>query len=331
MNQGLCYDVIEDWEKLPAGYRHQDVDGVAIDSRDRVYLITRGDARVIVYEPDGTFVTSWGEDIFTPRTHGITIGPDGSVYTVDDGDHTVRKFTPDGKQLMVIGTPGVPSDTGYDKKKGITSIVRGGPPFNRPTNLAISPTGELYVTDGYGNARVHRFSAEGELIQSWGEPGIGPGQFNLPHGIFVADDGRVLVADRENDRVQFFSPDGEFLDQWTHVQRPTDVFIDRNGLVYVSSLWWRVGQKSWVNGPIRHDLPGHISVLDPDGNVLLRWVSADRCAPGNFVAPHTLAVDSKGDLYVGEVTYTFGIKPGGVPSDCHTFQKFSRKGSPPGK
>ena len=328
---GFGFEVIEGWEKLPEGYKHQDVDGVTVDSRDRVYLITRGDARVIIYEPDGTFVGSWGENIFTPRTHGITIGPDDSVYTVDDGDHTVRKFTPDGKQLMVIGTPGEPSDTGYDIKKGLTSIARGGSPFNRPTNVAIAPNGDLYVTDGYGNARVHRFSAEGELIQSWGEPGIGPGQFNLPHGIFVADDGRVLVADRENDRVQFFSPDGEYLDQWTHVQRPTDVFIDRNGLVYVSSLWWRVGQKSWVNGPIRHDLPGHISVLDPDGNVLLRWVSADRCAPGNFVAPHTLAVDSKGDLYVGEVTYTFGIKPGGVPPDCHMFQKFSRKGSPPGK
>jgi len=326
MLRGFGYEVIEGWEQLPAGYRHDDVDGVAVDSRDRVYLITRGDARVIVYEPDGTFVTSWGEDIFTPRTHGITIGPDDSVYTVDDGDHTVRKFTPDGKQLMVIGNPGEASDTGYDIKKGLTSITHGGPPFNRPTNVAVAPNGDLYVCDGYGNARVHRFTADGELIQSWGEPGTGPGQFYLPHGICVADNGQVLVTDRENDRVQFFSPDGEFLDQWTHVQRPTDVFIDSEGLVYVSSLWWRVGQKSFVNGPIRHDLPGHISVLDPDGNLLLRWISADRCAPGNFVAPHTLCVDSNGDLYVGEVTHTFGISKGGVPADCHSFQKFARKG-----
>jgi len=329
MLRGFGYEVIEGWEQLPAGYRHDDVDGVAVDSRDRVYLITRGDARVIVYEPDGTFVTSWGEDIFTPRTHGITIGPDDSVYTVDDGDHTVRKFTPDGKQLMVIGNPGEASDTGYDIKKGLTSITHGGPPFNRPTNVAVAPNGDLYVCDGYGNARVHRFTADGELIQSWGEPGTDPGQFYLPHGICVADNGHVLVTDRENDRVQFFSPDGEFLDQWTHVQRPTDVFIDPEGLVYVSSLWWRVGQASFINGPIRHDLPGHISVLDPDGNLLLRWISADRCAPGNFVAPHTLCVDSKGDLYVGEVTHTFGISKGGVPADCHSFQKFARKDSLP--
>jgi sugar lactone lactonase YvrE len=111
MSDGLRYEVVEGWEQLPAGYAHQDVDGVSVDSRDRVYLITRGDSRVIVYERDGTFVTSWGEDIFTPRTHGIAVGPDDSVYTVDDGDHTVRKFTPDGRQLMVIGTPGVPSET----------------------------------------------------------------------------------------------------------------------------------------------------------------------------------------------------------------------------
>lgn len=329
MASGFGYQAIEGWEQLPGGYVHRDVSGVAVDSRDRVHLITRGDPRVIVYERGGAFVKSWGEATFTQRTHGITIGPDDSVYTADDGDHTVRKFTPDGEQLMVIGTPGVPSDTGYDINKGLTSITHGGPPFNRPTNVAIAPNGELYVSDGYGNARVHRFTTDGKLIQSWGEPGIGPSQFNLPHGLCVAADGRVLVADRENDRIQLFSPDGKYLDQWTHVQRPTDIFIDQEGLIYVSELWWRVGQRSFVHGPIRHDLPGRVSVLDPNGNVLLRWASADRCAPGNFVAPHAICVDSRGDLYVGEVTYTFGVLPGLVSPDCHTFQKLAREGSPP--
>lgn len=325
MGCGFSYEVVENWEKLPVGYQHKDVDGIAIDTCNRVYLITRGDSRVIVYEADGTFVTAWGENIFTQRTHGITIGPDDYVYTVDDGDHTVRKFAPDGKQLMVIGTPGIPSETGYDKKIGLSSINCGGPPFNRPTNVAIAPDGDLYVTDGYGNARVHRFSPEGDLIQSWGEPGTGHGQFNLPHGIAIVQDGRVLVADRENDRIQLFSPDGQYLEQWTHVQRPTDISIDKEGLIYVSSLWWKVGQKSYVHGPIKHDLPGHISVLDQNGNLLLRWISADRCAPGNFLAPHCLAVDSQGSLYVGEVTYTFGVSKGLAPIDCHTLQKFSRK------
>jgi len=318
------FEVIEGWEQLPAGYVHKDVDGVATDSRDRVYLLTRGDARVIVYERDGTFVTSWGENIFTPRTHGICIGPDDSVWTVDDGDHTVRRFTTDGQQLMVIGTPGVASDTGYDGKT-VQSIQRGAPPFNRPTDAAVAPNGDLYVVDGYGNARVHHFTTDGKLIRSWGEPGTGPGQFHLPHAVFVARDGRVLVADRENDRIQFFSPEGEYLDQWTHVQRPTDLYIDRGGLVYVSELWWRVGQSSFVHGPIKYDLPGRLSVFDLDGNLLLRWCSADRCAAGNFIAPHTLCVDSRGDLYVGEVTYTYAVKNGLVPADAHTFQKFMRK------
>ncbi|MGH2460732.1 MAG: peptidyl-alpha-hydroxyglycine alpha-amidating lyase family protein [Chloroflexota bacterium] len=320
---GLSFRVLGGWEQLPSGFRHLYVSGVATDSRDRVYLITRDDARVIVYEPDGRFVASWGEEVFTPRTHGITVGPDDAVYCVDDGDHTVRKFTADGRLLMTLGAPGAPSDTGYDGRS-LDSIRRGGPPFNRPTNLAVAPSGDLYVTDGYGNARVHRFSAKGDLIQSWGQPGTEPGHFNLPHGIAVAADGQVLVADRENDRIQIFSPEGEFIAQWTDVQRPTAICIDRAGLVYVSELWWRPGMLSYTHGPIVDDLPGRVSVYDAGGRVLTRWGSADRCAPGNFCAPHDLCVDSHGSLYVAEVTYTFAAKAGLVPTDCHTFQKFAR-------
>jgi len=316
------FKVVEGWEKLPPGYVHKDVDGVAIDSTDNVYLMTRQDARVIVYDQDGNFLWSWGEGIFTPRTHGIAIGPDGMVYTVDDGDHTVRKFTPDGKQLMTIGTPGKASETGYDGKDH-GSIKYSGPPFNRPTDVAIARDGELYVCDGYGNARVHRFTPDGKLIQSWGDPGTGPGQFRLPHGIGISPDDRVFVADRENDRIQIYSRNGQLLDMWTHVQRPTDISFDREGRVYVSELWWRVGQSSFTHGQIQYDLPGGIRVLDLSGNVLLHWCSADREAPGSFVAPHTLCVDSHGNLYVGEVTWTFGVFRGGVREDAHTFQKFA--------
>ncbi|MDZ4165137.1 MAG: peptidyl-alpha-hydroxyglycine alpha-amidating lyase family protein [Smithellaceae bacterium] len=317
------FKVIEGWEKLPPGYIHRDVDGVAVDSRDNVYLMTRGDARIIVYDREGNFLRSWGEDIFTPRTHGIGISPDDMVYTVDDGDHTVRKFTPEGEQLMIIGAPGRSSDTGYDGKSH-GSVKKSGPPFNRPTDVAIAPDGEIYVSDGYGNARVHRFTANGSLIQSWGEPGSGPGQFRLPHGIGISPDDRVFVADRENDRIHIYSRDGQFLDCWTHLQRPTDISFGKNGMVYVSELWWRVGQTSFTNGRIRHDLPGGVRVLDLSGNVLLHWCSADREAPGNFVAPHTLCVDSRGDLYVGEVTWTFGVSAGDISESAHSFQKFSR-------
>ena len=321
----LEYRVVEGWERLPAGYVHRDTVGAGVDANDRVYIITRMDARVIVYERDGTFVTSWGEGVFTPRTHCIRFGPDNSVYTVDDGDHTVRKFTPDGKLLLVLGTPGVSSDTGYDPKVGVTSIKRGGPPFNRPTGVAIAPNGELYVSDGYGNSRVHRYTSDGKLIQSWGEPGTGPGQFNLPHDIWVLKDGRVMVADRENDRIQFFSPTGEFLDQWTQVQRPTGLCVDKDGLIYVSELWWRVGQRSQRHGPIEEDKPGRVSVLAPDGKIVARFgASQDRTKAGNFIAPHGICADSHGDIYVAEVTQTFAGKFGLVPEDAHTFQKFAR-------
>ena len=157
MSFDLKYKIVDEWEQIPEGYIHRDVVGVDVDSQDRVYLITRGDARVFVYDRNGIFLKSWGEDIFSPQTHGITIGPDDCVYTVDDGGHTVRKFAPDGKQLLVLGTSEIPSDTGYDPKQGLSSIQYGGSPFNRPTNLAVGHNGDLYVSDGYGNARIHRF------------------------------------------------------------------------------------------------------------------------------------------------------------------------------
>ncbi|HEX2033730.1 MAG TPA: peptidyl-alpha-hydroxyglycine alpha-amidating lyase family protein [Chloroflexota bacterium] len=321
--QGLRYQVVEGWEELPRGFTHRDCVGVDVDSQDNVYLFTRDQPRVIVYRPDGAFLRAWGEDFFTARTHGLTLGPDDFVYCVDEGSHCIYKFTPTGGLQLTIGTKGVAAQTGYD---GSTlESIRGGPPFNRPTNLAVAPNGELYVSDGYGNCKVHRFSATGELIQSWGEPGTGPGQFFLPHGIAVAADGRVLVADRENDRIQIFTPDGQFLEQWTDVQRPTNVAIDRHGQVYVSELWWRVGQRSQVRGEILDDQPGRASVFDAEGRVLARWGGPDRCAAGNFVAPHDICVDSRGDVYVAEVTYTFAGRAGLVPPDCHTFQKFRRQ------
>jgi sugar lactone lactonase YvrE len=200
------YELHEDWEQLPEGWRHGDVAGVATDADDRVYVFNRSEHPLIVYDRDGRFLTSWGEGVFT-RPHGITIAGD-VVYLADDSDHTVRKFTLEGRLLQTLGTVNQPSDSGYIAPS-LTTIKRGAGPFNRPTRLSVAPSGDMYVSDGYGNARVHRFSTSGELLQSWGEPGTQPGQLNLPHSVWAHSDGRVFVCDRENDRVQIFSPTGE--------------------------------------------------------------------------------------------------------------------------
>ena len=319
---GLRYEVVEGWEQLPSGYQHRDVAGVAVDLEDRVFLICRGDHPVLMYDSKGKFLGSWGEGDFTYRTHGITVGPDNSVYCTDDGNHTIRKFTPSGKLLMTLGTMNTPSDTGYDGKDTRT-VSRPGAPFNRPTNIAVGPTGDLYVSDGYGNCRVHQFGPNGELKRSWGTPGQGPGEFFLPHGISVHADGRVFVCDRENDRIQIFSPDGEYLSEWTDTRRPTHLVFDGQGRAYVSELWWQPGQTSGRYGPAGDTRSGRASVYDGEGRVLARWGGPDPVAAGSFAAPHGLAVDSRRDVYVGEVTWTFAGSRGHVPESCHTFQKFA--------
>jgi len=320
----LRYEVVDGWEQLPAGWSHRDVAGVAVDSRDRVYVFNRGDHPMIVYERDGTFVTSWGEGVFS-NAHAVYIDRDDFVYCADNGDHTVRKLTTTGELLMTLGVPGQASETGYDGSNP-RSIRQGAPPFNRPTKLAVAPNGELYVSDGYGNARVHRFSAAGELLQSWGEPGIEPGQFNLPHSVWVHTDGRVFVCDRENDRIQIFSPDGELLRIWKDdLIRPADLYIDADNRVFVAELGVREGARFLSGIPPASSTPSaaRLSIFDIEGKLLARWGGEDRCAPGSFAAPHGLWVDSRGDLYVGEVTHTALGQFGMVPPDCHTVQKFT--------
>jgi DNA-binding beta-propeller fold protein YncE len=321
------------WEQLPAGISHKDVSAVDTDSSDRVFLLTRYDSNVLVYKPDGSFVTAWGGQHFT-NPHGLTVGPDDCVWTVDNGDHSVRKFSPRGELLLTLGTPGTPSDTGHTRGGGfvvhdVEKVTHPGGPFNGCTNLAINSHGRVYVSDGYGNCRVHVFSPSGELLNSWGEVGIGAGEFHLPHGIAVGPDDRVHVCDRENDRIQVFDPDGNYLTQWTDVQRPCHIAIDGDGYAYVAELWRPKGKGSFRLGFMPDDRPGRVTIFDACGNIVARWGAStvSRTAPGNFIAPHGIAVDSRGDLYVCEVSYTFGVRANGVDpalAAAHQIQKFTR-------
>ncbi|HMF19378.1 MAG TPA: peptidyl-alpha-hydroxyglycine alpha-amidating lyase family protein [Gemmataceae bacterium] len=317
------YQALERWQKLPAGWSFGEVAGVATDSSDRVYVFNRGEHPIIIFDREGNFLSSWGEGRFN-RAHGITVGPDDAVYCTDDLDHTVRKFTTEGKLLLTLGTSGKPSDTGID---GIDyrTIKRAGPPFHRPTNLALTKNGDMYVTDGYGNARVHKFSPDGKLLFSWGEPGSGPGQFNLPHGIVVDKDNRVYVADRENSRVQIFDGHGKFLAEWTDVARPMQVVLDTAGNVLVGEVGFRAGMFPWAVAPA-DPVGARVSVFTPNGKLLSRWGGGlNPCAVGDFFAPHDLWLDSRGDLYVGEVTMSAGGNRGLVSPDCHCLQKFVKQ------
>jgi DNA-binding beta-propeller fold protein YncE len=319
----LRFEALPAWATQPEGWRFVDVAGVAVDSRDRLFVFNRGNHPVCVFDLDGRLLGSWGEDLFA-RPHGLAIGPDDFVYCTDDLDHTVRKFSPEGTLVMTLGMSGRPSDTGA-AGNDFRTIRHAGPPFNHPTNLALDAEGALYIADGYGNARIHKFSRDGHHLFSWGEPGGGPGQFRVPHGIAVASDGTVIVADRENSRIQFFSPDGRFLREWTGIARPCQVFVDPTGLVYVAELGYRAGMWPGTSAPSEDATGGRVSVFDRDGRLVYRFGGgANPCAPGDFFAPHDLCLDSRGDLYVGEVTWSAGGSRGAVPRACHSLQKFTR-------
>lgn len=320
------YEVAEDWERIPTGWRHGDVTSVVTDTRDRVYVFNRSEHPVMVYERDGRFLGSWGEGVFT-RAHGISITRDGFVFCTDDKDHTVRKFTLEGKLLQTLGTPGQPSDTGYAggaHPNSLATIKRGAEPFNRPTRVYDGTSGDLYITDGYGNAQVHRFTAAGELVQSWGEPGDGPGQFNLPHSVWVHTDGRVFVCDRENDRVQIFGPQGKYLGAWTDLARPADLCIDRHDHVYVGELALVAGTYTMAGRPITRTCPSQVSIRDLEGNLLVRWGNPDPFAPDGFASAHGLWVDAHGDIYVSEVAETALNKSGRYRPDFSSLKKFVR-------
>ena len=328
---GLRYTVDDHWGRVPEQLAHADVAAVDVTEDDIVYLFTRDRNGVVVLDSDGTVVTAWGDGIFhTP--HGLTVAPDGTVYCVDCGDHTIRRFTPEGRLLQTIGTPGLASDTGYGRRGPTVvhlneTVQRPGGPFNGCTNLTVAPTGELFVADGYGNCRIHRLTAEGRLLGSWGGIGTGPGEFHLPHAICATPDGYVLVGDRENDRIQVFDLDGTYVTEWTDVQRPCDIAVDAAGLVYVAELWRPSGNASFTRGATTTDRPGRVTVFDRSGQVVARWGASTvmRDAPGNFIAPHGIAVDSTGAVYVAEVTGTFGVSLGRVPADMaeHQLQKFT--------
>jgi len=196
-----------------------------------VYVFQRKDPPVMIFDRDGNFLNSWGISAITDP-HGIFI-EDDIIYLTDRADSVALKFTLDGKALQVIGRRGVHSNTECEIAGELVPQASG--PFNYPTELVPAPSGDLYVSDGYRNARVHRFSPNGRLLASWGEPGKeGPNQFHLPHSILVDPGGLVYVCDRENNRIQVFAGGGRFITMWTGLRRPLDISSDADGILHIS-------------------------------------------------------------------------------------------------
>ena len=233
----------------------------------------------MVFDRDGNFLSSWGAGVFA-FPHAIRADKNNNLWLVDRDHGQMMLFSTTGELLRTIGTKGYRSDTGVApddfSSGGYRKVTHGGDPFNLPTDIDMTPSGEMFITDGYGNARVHKFAADGTYLFSWGEPGTASGQFNLPHGVWIDKHGRVLVADRENDRVQVFDQDGKFLQVWpTTLIGPAFFYVDADDIVYIPEH----------NG-------GLVSVLTLEGERLAQWGD-----PG-FRSCHGIWGDSRGDLYV---------------------------------
>jgi DNA-binding beta-propeller fold protein YncE len=291
---------------------------VAVDSRNNLFVLVRGEYPVLVFSTEGRLLQKWGKGMIA-GPHGLHVDAKDFVFCVDNVSHVVRKFSPEGKLLMTIGTPGVPSDSG-SPEGNFKTVVRGAGPFNCPTKMTTSSTGEIFVTDGYGNARVHRFSADGKLIKSWGEPGTGPGQFNLPHGIAVDPNGNVYVADRENERIQIFDANGNLKTIWPGICRPTAIFI-KHGLVYVTELGRRLYLDNVLFQPSSNPPWSRVRIFDLEGHEITAFGDSEGWRPGNFFAAHGLCVDTADNLYVAEVIWP--ANESSPPKDLHPgLQKF---------
>jgi peptidylamidoglycolate lyase len=303
----MAYRLETGWPRLPNGYVLGDPSGLGIDSAQNIVVFHRASKKWPVLLPfsgalipentvlildrnTGSILDEWGAGIFV-MPHSLTVDKEDDIWVTDVGLHQVLKFDHKGKLLMKLGEAGV---AGTDSCH-----------FNRPTDVAVAPDGCFYVSDGYRNSRVVKFSASGKYLLSWGTYGDGPGQFDIPHSLDLDEKGNVYVADRENNRIEIFDPNGRFLREWKD---------RRFGKLYSIRFDNTKQYVVWTDYVTNYISPrgSDIVICEPDGKLISRFGRS-----GNYDGPvcryHCLGVDKDGNIYVGDI-----LKD--------RLQKFRRKG-----
>jgi sugar lactone lactonase YvrE len=272
-----AYDVDANWARLPAGTTwNGNTSWITADGKGQVVVLVRTAPYFRVLTRDGTFVRAFGDDGLLQSAHSVTIDPQGNLWVTDSAAHVVHKFTPDGRLLMTLGKKGVAGDNGSRDL------------FNQPNHVAIAPNGDIYVSDGYVNARVVQFSSDGRFVRIiGGVKGSQPGQLQLPHGVALDSRGRILVNDSDNQRVSVFDKDATFVESWPYPSRG-GIAVAPDDTVYISD----------VNA-------GVVNIVK-DGTLIDR-VSAERA--------HGMGIDSDGSIYVSGASRmtVMKITKGGPP------------------
>jgi len=263
-----AYRVVPDFPQLTAGPVLGAVSAVATDSQGHILAFHRGQHPILILDRQGKLLRSFGDGMFT-SAHGLRIDADGNIWVTDNSNHTVIKFSHDGAVLLTLGEKFVAREDATH--------------FNKPADIAFATNGDFYIADGYGNSRVVKFDRAGKFLKTWGKKGTGPGEFNLPHAVQVDAEDRVYVGDRENNRIQVFDAEGNFLRQLPGMA-PFGLFITPDQQLFVAD--------GRANKVLKMTL---------DGKVLTSW-GATGAEPGNLQLPHGLTVASDGAVYVTEIT-----------------------------
>jgi DNA-binding beta-propeller fold protein YncE len=293
------YKTTRDWGQLPAGVKWAAVTAVEPAPDGTIYVIHRCfanscagrmEAPILKYDASGTLLKSWGAGMFV-FPHGAAVDRDGNLWVTDargEGTkgHQVFKFSPDGKVLMTLGQAGVSGS--------------GRALFDQPTDVAIAPGGDIFVTDSHRNGtnnRVVRFNKDGRFVKEWGKKGSGRGEFSEPHTIAIDSRGRLFVGDRENNRIQIFDQDGRFIDEWRQFGRPSGIAITRDDTIYVADS---------ESGPDTgaHELPGikkGIRIGSARTGRVTAFIEDQESTTGDHSGAEGVGVDAQGNVYGGVV------------------------------